>query len=180
MKRLAGILSIAALGLGLAACDTGTAGDDVQGDDTEDRITCMADLDLTGSFAIGYPQPAEISGCWPIGTWTFTATVVNNTCTDTPTLEPSYAFRVDRDTGSADPDYMWLYSITSPAQGDAHNAVKVSSGGGGLCEGGMQIYSSDGKQEWNLHPSLNADASLDGIGTFQIHTTDVRPPLGGA
>src|SRR6185436_5283364 len=77
MKRLVGIFAIVVLA---TACDTGSVGDD--GDDgSADEILCMAELGVTGTFAESATQPIDVQGCWPIGTWTFTTTIVSNDCT---------------------------------------------------------------------------------------------------
>jgi hypothetical protein len=176
MKRLAGILSTSVIVLGVAACDTGSAGggDDLNGDDSiEDEITCMADLDITGTFTQSALPPSPDTGCWPIGTWTFQQSIVSNDCSPTPT-PASQQFRVDRDTASAEPDFTWIYTyLTDPS---ANTDLSVTSGGAGLCEGILKIFSDDGKSVWNLHPMLQADLSLIGNGTFEVHTRDQRPP----
>jgi hypothetical protein len=160
--------SIAALGAG---CDPGSVGDD---DVVQDELLCSAALTITGTFTIGTPKPVEINGCWPIGAWTFTAAVGEHDCAAAPTPLPSYQIRVDRDTTSEDPDYSWLYTyVTDPA--DATADVSVTSGGGGLCEGIVVVYSADGKTVWNMHPGLQADNTLLGTGDYEIHTANQVP-----
>lgn len=162
--------SVAAL---LGGCDPGSV-DDGQ---TADELLCSATLTMTGTFAIGTPQPAEISGCWPIGTWTFAAAVGEHDCGSAPTPLAEYQFRVDRDEASADPDYTWIYTyVTDPA--DTTADVSVTSGGGGLCEGILIVYSADGKTVWNMHPALQADGTLNGTGDYELHTTSQVPAPG--
>jgi len=158
--------------LAAAACDPGS----VDGSNS-DELICTAELTLAGTFAIGTPQPAEVGGCWPIGTWTFTATVGTHDCAAAPTPLAQYQIRVDRDETSADPDFTWLYTyVTDPADATAH--VGVSSGGAGLCEGEVLLFSADGKTKWNMHPALNADKSIGGSGEYEVHTTS-QVPAGG-
>jgi hypothetical protein len=152
----------------LAACDPGSVGTE------EDAIVCSAQMNITGSFAVGTPKPAEISGCWPIGTWTFTMTVAGHNCGAAPTPLPQYQIRVDRDVASEDPDYTWLYTyVTDP--NDMHAEVSVTSGGGGLCEAEVLLYQDEGLTIWNLHPALQADNTLNGLGDYEEHTVTQIP-----
>ncbi|MBP6629681.1 MAG: hypothetical protein KBG28_20320 [Kofleriaceae bacterium] len=139
-----------------------------------DRITCSAELGITGTFAVGDPRPAEIMGCWPIGTWTFTATVGASNCPAAPPLASQYQFRGERDLTSEDPDYTWVYTyLTDPT--DTMVRVSVSSGGGGECEGSIQLFSADGKTLTLLKPALQEDGvTLTGFGQYEIHTLDQR------
>jgi hypothetical protein len=140
----------------------------------EDKLVCSAPLTLSGSFAIGDPKPAAINGCWPVGTWTFTATVGTTTCNPAPTPLAQYQFKGERDLTAPEPDYTWNYTyLTDPADVTAH--IGVTSGGGGLCEGEVILYSADGKTLWNMHPALQADNTLTGLGDYEVHTTDKRP-----
>ena len=38
-------------------------------------IICESTLIVTGTFVEGIAQPAELLGCWPVGTWTVSATI---------------------------------------------------------------------------------------------------------
>jgi hypothetical protein len=172
MKLLEGML-VASI-LAVAACDTGVAGDDMTGDD-QDSITCSASLSLAGTFVQSDPLPPGRSGCWPIGTWTFTATVVDNTCPNAPDSLPSYVFVGSRDLSATDPDYTWLFDVTTPSDNvDSFAWAGVSAGGVGLCEGMVMTYSADGKNVWNMHPELYADNTLSGNGDYEVHTSDIR------
>jgi hypothetical protein len=171
MKGLAWILG-ASIAL-WAGCDTGSAGDDQPGDDDND-VVCTAELDIAGSFVQTSPPPTPETGCWPIGTWTFQATVVTNDCATAPTPGQE-SFRVDRDTAAPEPDFTWIYTyLTTPATNTAD--ISVSSGGVGECEGQLLLFNSDGKEMWSLRPALLLDSSLAGHGTFSIHTRDQRSP----
>jgi hypothetical protein len=159
------------------ACTTGAVGDDVPGDDgggddSSDRITCEAAVTLSGTM-VAETQPAEVIGCWPVGTWTFSPTLGTNTCPTPPPLLGTYAFTGERDLTSAEPDFTWIFTVTAPNDPTAH--VGVSSGGGGLCSAAMMVYSADGKTVTNLHPALGEGGVLTGNGTYEVHTTDQRP-----
>jgi hypothetical protein len=159
----------------LAGCDPGSVGDD-DGQVT-DELLCSAELTTTGTFTVGTPKPAEINGCWPIGTWTFTVAVGAHDCSAAPTPLAQYQIRVDRDLTAEDPDYTWIYSyLTDPNDMTAN--VSVTSGGGGLCEGIVMVYANDGKTVWNMHPGLQADNSLTGAGEYEEHTVNQVPQTG--
>jgi len=178
MRTIAGILGSCIFALGLAACDTGSAGDDVQGDDAvDDEITCEAMLSITGTFAESTPIPVGRTGCWPVGTWTFNSTVVSNDCSPSPT-PGQQQFRVDRDTTAEQPDYTFIYTyLTDPT--DTTHRLSVAGDGGGICEGQLEVYNDDGLEIWNLHPTMQLGGVLDGQGTFEVHTVDQRPAGGG-
>jgi hypothetical protein len=109
---LASLVAIGSAAALLGGCDPGAVEDGT----IEDEILCQAELTMVGTFAVGTPKPDEINGCWPIGTWTFTATVGTHDCAQAPTPLPQYQIRVDRDLTSEDPDYSWLYTyVTDPA-----------------------------------------------------------------
>jgi hypothetical protein len=177
MKKIVGILVSTITALGLAACDTGSAGDDVQGDDAvDDEITCDAALSITGTFVESVPIPVGRTGCWPVGTWTFNSTVVSNDCSPAPT-PAQQQFTVERDLAAEQPDYTFIYTyVTDPS--DTTHRLSVSGDGGGLCEGQLELFSDDGLSVWNLHPTLQLGGVLDGQGTFEVHTRDQRPSGG--
>ncbi len=136
-------------------------------------------------------------GCWPVGTWNFTVSLdpsdenvqditgdmVADRCgritgTSPATFDSSYNFVVTR---AADPDggtdYIDDYRLNGSVQEGGRTKwndkwlykVKVTAGGGELCEGGLELYSLDGKSYWNLHPALGADNTLTGFGDFHIY-----------
>lgn len=169
MKTPALILAPLAL---VAACDPGSV-DDGQ---TQDELVCSASLTMAGTLAVSAPKPAEIDGCWPIGTWTFTATVGEHDCSAAPTPLAQYQIKVDRDLASEDPDYTWTYEyLTDPS---VTADIGVTSGGGGLCEAIVMLYSADGKTVWNMHPALQADNTLNGTGDYEVHTVTQIPTEG--
>ena len=169
----ASLVSVGSVAALLGACDPGSV-DDGQ---VTDELVCSAGLTMAGTFVVGTPKPIEINGCWPIGTWTFTATVGEHDCTAAPTPLAEYQIRVDRDLTNEDPDYSWLYTyVTDPNDTTAH--IGVTSGGGGLCEAELMLYADEGKTVWNLHPALQADSTLTGLGDYEEHTLTQIPQEG--
>jgi hypothetical protein len=111
-----------------------------------------------------------IQGCWPVGVWTFTAQIdtsvevvditgdgVGDRCgevsgTETPALEGSYSFRVDR---NEDPDSDGLVDVYTYLGSSANFfSIKVSEGGGGDCEGIVEFKSADARQWWTFNPNI--------------------------
>jgi hypothetical protein len=136
---------------------------------TQLGMVCDARLTLTGSFTQAAPQPEDVFGCWPVGTWTFTAKVGESNCTTNPTLESAYTFRVTRSPETESDLYTY--------DNDPNNAdvrVKVTSGGSGLCEGGLTYFRDGGKVVVNLKPNLHADGHLDGQGEYEEYGQDQR------
>jgi hypothetical protein len=138
-------------------------------DDRNDQlgILCASEVTLAGRFELGAPQPDDVFGCWPVGTWTFSATVANGDCSDTSGLLPEYRFSVTRDGEDETDSYAYL---SQP--GYERVRLSVSSGGGGLCEGNLEVYSPDGKILVNLKPALQADGSIDGSGEYEVYGSD--------
>jgi hypothetical protein len=126
---------------------------------------CEASLSVTGSYERTTPQPADVFGCWAVGTWRVTPTVVENGCLEAPALEPEYAFEVTRDAEEVH-HYRFL---NDPSW--ANVKMKVSSGGGGICEGGFEIFSGDGKVITRLKPALEADLTVTGFGEYEVYRT---------
>jgi hypothetical protein len=165
----------------LTACGVG---DDGGLPSTPEPRICSANLAITGNFTIGAMVPDKVNnttneppgdgqpdftGCWPTGTWTWTLAVADSNCATPPTPEASYSFRTDYvpDAGG-EPQYE--HTLLAP-QLTTNYRLKVSSGGGGLCEGILEIYSQDGKESWILHPALdvfNQSGPLTGVGEYAI------------
>jgi hypothetical protein len=128
---------------------------------------CMDPLTISGTFVQSTPPPVEdgsaITGCWPIGTWTFAATLTGtNTCSDTPMIAASYSFTGTEGTDEdGDPTESFAYSDPS-----ALAIVKVTAAGNGDCEGELDLFSTDGLKEWNFTPWLNPDNSINGEGFY--------------
>lgn len=187
------IVGIALLGLGLGAC--GLSGDEEGGTgpaplDPVSKELCHTDLSITGSMVpapipAGYPPDGTDLGptnCWAVGVWTFTAAPRSSNEDGTAqcpsiALLPEYKVEVTRDVLNDGPE---MYKFLSSPVADVR--LKVSSGGGGLCEGIFEVYSADGKVLHNLHPALQPRATgapthvLNGKGEFYMYDLDQRPP----
>jgi hypothetical protein len=181
--RALGIASLCALGLG--ACGLGS--DDSVDDSALNKQLCHTDVNITGTM-IPTAKPADYdpelgdTNCWAAGVWTFTAApaAANEDGTAqcvTTSLLPEYKVIVVKDFANEGKE---SYAFATNPQ--ATTRLKVSSGGGGLCEGVFEIYSSDGKVLHNLHPALlpaptpGANHQLNGKGEYQVFEVDQRLP----
>ncbi|MBL0212934.1 MAG: hypothetical protein IPQ07_03550 [Myxococcales bacterium] len=166
------------LGLGaLAACGVG---DDGPPSTPEPRL-CQAHMSLTGSFTLGQAPPdhvnndtgnapgdglPDIMGCWPVGTWAFSVSITDNTCAVAPTPLAEYKFTTTFVDDPVEPDY--TYAVVTPSPATTKSRVSVSSDAAG-CQGTIELFSEDGKQTWNLQPSLtafNTNGPLTGSGEY--------------
>jgi hypothetical protein len=132
-------------------------------------MLCSATLSLVGQWQQGAaPWSGFPGGCWPDGTWTFTASVTQNGCASSPSLEAQYRFQVMEDTNYNNT----ITYLNDPA--DTSLSLQISGGEGGSCVGEFLLFSSDGKTVINLRPALQADNSLNGHGDYQMWTADQR------
>jgi hypothetical protein len=154
-------------GLGtLLGCVDPASVDSAHGDrQAQLGIVCEAQIEIAGHFDASAPRPSDVFGCWPVGTWTFAATVKSTDCASPPALEREYAFSVARDADQVE-SYRFL---TEPDRKGVK--LKVTSGGSGLCEGGLMIWSPDRKTLFNLKPTLNADRTIAGNGEIELYST---------
>jgi len=163
------------LGLSVGACGVGE--DDYTPPETDDRneelgIICEAVFNLTGTFVAGTPgRPADVSGCWPVGEWTFTASIADNSCPTTPAILPSYRFTVGRIEGADMQGYVDTYNWAGDIA--AVRRLKVTAGGGGECEGGLELFSADGTQFWNMKPNQTGGV-LSGTGEYALYNENAR------
>lgn len=171
----------------IGACGVGDEGPTPNNTQAAERL-CTDTYSLAGNFTLGMASPdrvnndtqqappdgiPDIEGCWPVGTWTFTLTRTGGDCSPAPTL-PSIAFDVDFVDDPIEPGYMEI--LTSPSIAD--HRLHISQGGGGLCEGGLELYSADGKEVFNLHPTLdvfNTSGPLAGAGEFSRFSKNQTP-----
>lgn len=169
-------------------------------------MACTDGFKVTGTFTASTPRPADVEGCWPAGTWTFqlaldptddqildiTGDQLPDRCgrvagTTAATFESSYSFTVTRtDDGDG---YVDSYAMAggsfaskcanddgSPTSGACVFRLKVSEGGGGECEGGLEIYSADRTEHWNLKPSQTTGVTaLTGQGEYTKYTSPQKP-----
>jgi hypothetical protein len=97
---------------------------------------------------------------------------MNDCMAQPPSLLPQYQMRVDYALNpDGDPIQSYVYT-TDP---NARATVKVSQGGAGLCEGELQIFSTDGKVVYLLKPELYGDGSLLGDGEYGVFNDDQWP-----
>ncbi len=174
----------------LSACGVGD--NDTPLPSTPEERICSATLAIAGSFAMSSPVPdtvnndtqmppgdgiPDFTGCWPTGVWTFTATVGENNCATAPVPDPEYKFTTTYtlDSNMEGPKYDLV--LNTPAlTGDFR--LKVSSGGGGLCEGVIEIYKTGATEAWILHPALNVfnmSGPLTGEGEYSLYPGPVYP-----
>ena len=135
---------------------------------------CTMQMTVTGSFAQTSTPPlnedgSTYTGCWPIGTWTFQAQRGTSDCSSTPMLLNQYQFKVEEKLDSDGLPYQVNTFMTDPG---IRNRVKVSQGGNGLCEGELNLFSTDGKEVWIIKPELYADKHLGGDGEYALHDSD--------
>jgi hypothetical protein len=147
----------------LVGCVSSPADNAVEDRNAQLGIVCEAQVAITGRVQGAPRRPSDVFGCWPAGTWTFAATVQSTDCATTPALEPSYSFSVARDS-----DQVETYRFLNDP-GNTGVKVKVSSGGSGLCEGGLMVWSADRKTLVNLKPTLKADGSIAGNGEIELY-----------
>ncbi|HEX4422408.1 MAG TPA: hypothetical protein VH165_31055 [Kofleriaceae bacterium] len=193
MMRFAGASVLFAMVATTAAC--GVGGDDdaspskqqggVDDSNQKNGVTCTAELKISGTFTPGTPaRPTDpdtmmpVTGCWPVGTWTFTAAVSTNTCATAPTPLAGYSFTLNR---GDDPDGLGLSdtlantTASQPAGELNHVAMDTSAQG---CTGHLELGSMDGLDYWNLNPVLLnsvTDNSLTGTGEYERFAMDGWP-----
>jgi hypothetical protein len=171
MMRLAGALAISLLAVGCGVGDPNEGGIDMNPLGRQCTTTFMT----SGTFApdAANPRPADGgSGCWPIGVWSFKATVAENDCEPAPTFLSQYQFK-GTVTTNEDGDPVQAFSYMTDAT--ARSIVKVSQGGSGLCEGELQLFNTDGTKVFLFKPALNADNSITGDGEYGEFSSNQWP-----
>lgn len=161
---------------------------------TPDERLCDATLAITGTFTMTQPVPdlldnetnmpgpdgmPDFTGCWPTGNWAFSATIEDSTCASTP-QQPTQEYRFTTtymqapDGGGGE----YAYQLVSPPLQAGEYRLKVSSGGGGLCEGIMELYLEGATKAWLLHPALNVfnqSGPLTGVGEYGEYDEAIFP-----
>jgi len=137
---------------------------------------CTTELTTSGSFVQSTPPPVHedgtpYTGCWPLGTWTFTAALAPamGSCENTPAPLAQYQFKVEEKLDAMGDAYQQTTYLTDPG---IRYRGKISQGGDGLCEGELDLFSADGKEVWILKPELYADNHLGGSGEYQRFNKD--------
>ena len=169
MLRIAGVSAL----ILATGCLVESSGNDLTPTDMLGRV-CTTELGVSGSFVQSKAPPVHedgtpYTGCWPIGTWTFSATVGTGDCQAAPALLPQYQFKVEEMFDADGIPYQVNTYMTDPS---VRNRVKVSQGGDGLCEGELNLFSADGKEVWIIKPELYADKHLGGSGEYQLYKSD--------
>lgn len=140
--------------------------DDPAADERLDQlgIICETDYAVTGSFVPGaVQQPEDMNGCWPVGTWTISATVDRLGCSPQPEVPADLVYEVtfDEEASTINVSY-----IADPGA-DRVN-LKISTAGDGLCHGSMEHFGLD-FGVWSVHPTLQLDNTLLGIGKYTLY-----------
>ena len=185
------IFSVLMLGCGVG----GGEGNTEEIDENPLGIECTDAFKVSGTFTPSTARPVDVAGCWPAGTWTFSLTLdatddnildvtgdkLPDRCgkvagTSPATFRSSYSFTVTRtDDGDGFVDSYAVngsdFAADCSQAGDCVARLKVSEGGGLECEGGLEIYSADRKQYWNLKPEqATGQSALQGFGEFTQYT----------
>lgn len=175
LTYLGGVLGLALFAACAGPLDPGTGGP------TPERL-CSAQFRLAGTFTATAPRPAENQdGCWPIGTWKFTATPVagSDTCSAAPVpLAGGYQFEGNLETDSADPSGPPIETFTYDTDPTVMSAVKVTEGGSGSCSGELDLYNADCTKVWVLQPetdSTGATSTISGQGEYSAYATSMCP-----
>lgn len=201
MTRIAGASAVLALVTAAAGCGVGGGGgggggggdDDGSGGYTkpDDKVVCTAHFKVTGTFTPGAtPRPTDpdtntpLDGCWPVGQWDFTATPTSELaekevpCSAPPSVLPKYSFKVEAKLASNDGGDDTVQVVTALTTADAMQMhVTVSSTGQG-CAGSFELGSADGKDYWNMQPTLSKDPAartLEGKGDYIEYKADAWP-----
>lgn len=151
---------------------------------TPDERICSATLSITGMFTMSSPAPdvlnnqtnmppgdgmPDFTGCWPTGNWSFSAAIDTTTCSNLQQPAQTYQFTTTYTQASDGQGGEYDYALVAPTLATGEYRLKVSSGGGGLCEGVMELYLDGGKKAWLLHPALNVfnqSGPLTGVGEY--------------
>src|SRR5579859_1903000 len=113
---------------------------------------CDVTMTLAGTYTQGNAPPVGFpGGCWPDGTWTFSATITSNTCNPTPSIQAQYKFTVVEDM-----DFNDTITYNNDPAINMTAILKLSGGEGGVCVGGFILFSADGKTVYNLRPAMQA------------------------
>jgi hypothetical protein len=173
-------MTLGACAVGNVPTDPGTgdgpqriASDEPGIDDRLDAlgIICETTMTVTGSFVEGMAQPAELNGCWPVGTWTVAATVDRLGCDPQPMFTDSeftesYVYEVSYDEEASTINVLFM---NDPS--DDRVNLKISTSGDSLCHGAMDHFALDGTVI-GFRPTLQLDGTLQGIGTYTLYSDD--------
>ncbi len=128
-------------------------------------IICESTLVVTGTYTETEPQPADVGGCWDVGTWRFTVAVDFQGCDPQVPLTQEFVYEITRDE---DLNTNIIYQADPTAE---RVNLKVTSSGDGLCKGGFEHYFEDGTV-WTFRPTKERDNTLTGGGLFTLWEED--------
>ena len=144
--------------------------------------TCSADFTISGTFTATAPRPAaNLDGCWPIGTWKFTAAAVagSDTCSTPPVpLAGGYQFEGDLVTDQSDPQGPPIETFTYDTDPSVMSAAKVTEGGAGSCSGELDLYSADCTKVWEFQPETDTTdptTTISGQAEYSEYRTSMCP-----
>ncbi len=184
----------------LAAC--GVGGDDgVKPTDPNPlEIACTDAFTVTGTFTASTARPADVAGCWPAGTWTFSLALDPTDDNILDITGDGMPDRCGRVAGTAAASFESNYSFTATITDDGDGYVtnyamngggfaadctqtgkciyrlKVTEGGDRECEGGIEIFNADRTESWNLHPTqATGSTTLEGSGDFVKYVNPQNP-----
>jgi hypothetical protein len=134
-------------------------------------IICESTLLVTGTFAPGLAQPVDMMGCWPVGTWTLSATIDRLGCDPQPDFQTgefaeSWVYEVTYDEETTTTNMVFVNNPT-----DDRVNFKITTAGDSLCHGAMDHFQLD-NTVIGFRPTLQLDGTLTGIGTYTVHEED--------
>jgi hypothetical protein len=129
-------------------------------------IICETTLALNGTWVESEPQPPDLNGCWPVGEWRFTTSVVRVGCDPQEPIDAQeFVYQVDR----VDDSHVVTY-LASPT--DPRVNFKISTNGSGVCAAGFEHYGLD-LRVLDFKPNLlPGETTLSGEGYFQVWLED--------
>jgi hypothetical protein len=127
-------------------------------------IICETTLNLMGTFTEGMAQPAEYHGCWPVGTWAFSAEVDFQGCDPQPSVDATWVYSVERVE-----DVDRVSFVADP--GAERVNLKISTAGDGLCHGQFDHFGEDNVVH-TFRATLQEDGSITGFGAYSVYSED--------
>ena len=130
-------------------------------------IACESTLTVTGSFTESTPQPADVNGCWGIGTWRITAAIDRQGCDPQPEVAQEFVYisSVDEETESTS-------VLFQPDPGNERMNLKITTDATGLCQGAFEHFQLDGTV-LSFHTVLQEDLqTVSGHGTYSVYVED--------
>jgi len=128
-------------------------------------IQCQSDLMVTGTFTESEPQPIEKTGCWPVGEWRVSVTMVRQGCDPQDEFPTEFVYTV------VNVDDQTVVQYPADPNNERMN-LKITSNGGGTCNGVFEHYGLD-LRVLEFHPILPiGGTAFMGEGAFQVWLED--------